>query len=224
MTSYAILIPARIGSTRFPNKPLAMLNGVPLVNRVYNKCTATGIDTYVITDSRKVAHQIPYANVIYTDDAMNGTERCGISLRQEKLKNYTHFINVQGDMPDITEDIILSVKQQLENYNVVTAYTEMPDEMKNDPNSVKLIRTGDRALWFGRGTTGYGDWHIGIYGYTREALEQYPTLDVPIEEELEGLEQLRWLKNGWQIHCSSVQFNGVEINSPEDVELWQTKN
>lgn len=224
MTSYAILIPARIGSTRFPSKPLARLNGIPLIRRVYNKCIATGIDTYVTTDSRKVAHQVPYANVIFSDDALNGTERCGMSLIDKKLKDYTHFINVQGDMPDITEDIILSVKQQLKKYDVVTAYTEMPNEMKNDPNSVKLIRTGDRALWFGRGTTGYGDWHIGIYGYTREALEQYPTLDVPIEEEIEGLEQLRWLKNGWQIHCSSVQFNGVEINAPEDVELWQTKN
>jgi len=224
MTSYAILIPARIGSTRFPRKPLALLNGMPLISRVYNKCIATGIDTYVLTDSRKVAQCVPFTNVLYTDEATNGTERCGKSIAHQKLANYTHFINVQGDMPDITEDIILSVKQQLEKYDVVTAYTEMSDEMKNDPNSVKLIRTGDRALWFGRGTTGYGDWHIGIYGYTREALEQYLKFDVFIEEELEGLEQLRWLKNGWQIYCSSVQFNGVEINTPEDVELWQTKN
>ena len=56
------------------------------------------------------------------------------------------------------------------------------------------------------------------------ALELYPDLEITVEEEIEKLEQLRWLKSGWQIGCSSVYFNGVEINSPEDVDVWHTKN
>jgi 3-deoxy-manno-octulosonate cytidylyltransferase (CMP-KDO synthetase) len=72
--------------------------------------------------------------------------------------------------------------------------------------------------------TGYGHWHLGIYGYRRDALELYPDLEVTIEEETEKLEQLRWLKSGWQIGCSSVYYNGVEINSPEDIVTWHIKN
>jgi len=62
-----------------------------------------------------------------------------------------------------------------------------------------------------------------VYGYKRHALVAYPSLKVTQEETVEQLEQLRWLKSGWQIGCSSVYFNGVEINSPEDVEAWQQK-
>jgi 3-deoxy-manno-octulosonate cytidylyltransferase (CMP-KDO synthetase) len=99
----------------------------------------------------------------------------------------------------------------------------MSEEEQNNPNSVKMVRAGDQALWFGRGMTGYGDWHLGVYGYRKNALQCYPNLQIEKEEHIEKLEQLRWLKNGWQIGCLSVYFNGVEINSPEDVDTWQQK-
>jgi 3-deoxy-manno-octulosonate cytidylyltransferase (CMP-KDO synthetase) len=106
------------------------------------------------------------------------------------------------------------------HYPVSTVFATMPKEEQNNPNSVKMVRAGDRALWFGRGMTGYGDWHLGVYGYKKYALELYSRLEVTQEEEVEKLEQLRWLKNGWQIGCLSVYFNGVEINTPEDVRKW----
>ena len=116
----------------------------------------------------------------------------------------------------------------LNNGNAASALLKetanMPKEMQNNPDSVKMVRAGDQALWFGRGMTGYGDWHLGIYGYKRNPLEAYSNLEVTQEEEVEKLEQLRWLKNGWQIGCSSVQFNGTEINSPEDVDIWHNQN
>ena len=96
--------------------------------------------------------------------------------------------------------------------------------MQNDPNSVKMVRAGDPGLWFGRGMTGYGEWHLGVYGYKRNPLEFYHTYEVEQEEQVEKLEQLRWLKNGWQMGCSSVYFNGIEINAPEDVDKWHSKN
>jgi len=96
--------------------------------------------------------------------------------------------------------------------------------MQNDPNSVKMIHAyPNQALWFGRGLTGYGEWHLGVYGYKRHALVAYPNLKVTQEETIEQLEQLRWLKSGWQIGTQSVYFNGVEINTPEDVEAWHSK-
>ena len=87
-----------------------------------------------------------------------------------------------------------------------------------------MVRAGDKALWFGRGMTGYGEWHLGVYGYRSDALELYPDLEVTQEEEVEKLEQLRWLKAGWDIGCTRVDFNGVEINTKEDIYLWNYKN
>ena len=68
--------------------------------------------------------------------------------------------------------------------------------------------------------TGYGDWHLGIYGYQREALQSYSDLIGTREEQVEQLEQLRWLKNGWDISVHPVIFNGIEINTPEDARKW----
>jgi len=229
MSNTAILIPARYNSTRFPGKPLCMLDGVPMIKRVYDACTASKTPTYVLTDDMRIynmfgadrcwieeEHVAPYAN---------GTERvAGAVAKWDKLNQYDQFINVQGDMPDVTLEMIERCVEWLQYYPISTVWTDMPEAMQNDPNSVKMVRADDNALWFGRGMTGYGHWHLGAYGYRRDALELYRDLEVTQEEEIEQLEQLRWLKNGWQIGCSSVYFNGVEINSPEDVEVWQKQN
>ena len=221
----AILIPARYGSTRFPGKPLALLDGIPMIKRVYDACTASKIPTYVLTDDMRIYELFgPNKCWIEQIDYANGTERCAGAVKNDFFKQYDQFINVQGDMPDVTVDIIHKCIVSLNQYEVSTVYTEMTKELQNDPNSVKLIRSDCNALWFGRGMTGYGDWHLGVYGYRRNALSLYSNLEVTQEEQVEKLEQLRWLKNGWQIGCLSVQYNGVEINSPEDVEEWHSKH
>ncbi len=225
MTSSAILIPARYGSTRFEGKPLCMLDGVPMIKRVYDACTASKIPTYVLTDDTRIAQVFKNTSVVIDDYPYeNGTERCAGAINLDYMKKYDQFINVQGDMPDVTLQMIERCVEWLKYYPISTVWTDMPEEMQNNPDSVKMVRAGDQALWFGRGMTGYGDWHLGIYGYKREALELYSGLEVTQEEEVEKLEQLRWLKNGWQIGCSSVQFKGTEINSPEDVDIWHNQN
>jgi len=210
MTSTAILIPARYGSTRFPGKPLTKLAGVPMIERVYAAASSSGLDTYVLTDDLRISErydsqrcwldQTPYAN---------GTERCAGAINNALFYEYDQFINVQGDMPDVTVDMIDKCIEQL-SYNsaVSTVYADMPKEMQDDPNSVKMIQAyPSKALWFGRGITGYGEWHLGVYGYTRHALKAYPTLKVTQEETTEQLEQLRWLKSGW--HWKSVGKYGT---------------
>ena len=227
MTSSAILIPARYNSTRLPGKPLAMLDGVPMIKRVYDACSASKIPTYVLTDNKTIAQCVKSAGGnVYIDstDYANGTERCAGAIKSKLFDEYDTFINVQGDMPDVTLDMIEKVNWHLQHYPVTTVWSDMPQDKQNNPDTVKMIKAGDQCLWFGRGMTGYGDWHLGIYGYRRNSLELYPTLEVPEEEKLEQLEQLRWLKNGWQIGCLSVQYNGVEINSPEDIIEWHQKN
>ena len=227
MSKTAILIPARYASTRFPGKPLVELDGVPMIKRVYDACIASNLPTYVLTDDRRIANLIPDRHfwIDEQDEYSNGTERCAGAVKYcPQLKQYDKFINVQGDMPDATTDMVDKCISSLQHYPVSTVFTKMPEEKQNDPNSVKMVRAGDSALWFGRGMTGYGEWHLGVYGYKRNALESYPNLTVTREEEVEKLEQLRWLKNGLQIGCLSVYYNGVEINAPEDVDEWHNLN
>jgi 3-deoxy-manno-octulosonate cytidylyltransferase (CMP-KDO synthetase) len=221
----AILIPARYGSTRFEGKPLCMLDGVPMIKRVYDACSASKIPTYVLTDDQRIAQVFKNTSVVIDDYPYeNGTERCAGAINLDYMKKYDQFINVQGDMPDVTLQMIERCVEWLKYYPISTVWTDMPKEMQNNPDSVKMVRAGDQCLWFGRGMTGYGEWHLGIYGYRRDALELYSDLEVTQEEEIEKLEQLRWLKNGWQIGCSSVQFKGTEINSPEDVDIWHKQD
>ena len=221
----AILIPARYGSTRFEGKPLCMLDGVPMIKRVYDACSASKIPTYVLTDDPRIAQVFQNTSVIIdSTDYKNGTERCAGAIKQDYMQKYDQFINVQGDMPDVTLQMIERCIEWLKYYPVSTVFTEMPKEMQDNPDSVKMVRAGDQCLWFGRGMTGYGEWHLGIYGYRRDALNLYPSLEITQEETIEQLEQLRWLKSGWQIGCSSVYFKGVEINTQEDLHLWHYKN
>lgn len=232
MKKTAILIPARYGSARFHGKPLTDLGGIPMIKRVVKACRlagVSGLDTYVLTDSSLIAHAAVDvgANVWCDPDVEydNGTDRCaGVMTNCTLLDKYDAFINVQGDMPDVTLDMIDKCRWQLNDYQVTTVFADMDPTLQNDPNSVKMVRAGDKALWFGRGMTGYGDHHLGVYGYRRKALAMYSTLDRSEEEDVEGLEQLRWLKNGYDIGVHKCAFNGIEINTPEDVGKWHAKN
>jgi 3-deoxy-manno-octulosonate cytidylyltransferase (CMP-KDO synthetase) len=217
----AILIPARYASTRFPGKMMAHLNGVPLIEHVYNRCAGTGYDTYVLTDHQDVFNHMG-GKCLMTTDADNGTERC-MQVIDEKLQ-YDRYINVQGDMPDITTDIIKAVERELQRSDVATAYTPMDFNLRNDPNCVKMIHNRGRAHWFLRASLTYGDHHLGIYGYNRESKAMYNISKKFPEEDIEKLEQLRWIQNGIKIGVVEVEFDGIEINTPEDLEKWQTKN
>lgn len=220
----AILIPARYGSERFRGKPLCKLGDKTMIEQVYSACKVSGLDTYVLTDDLRISNIFSPQNC-WIDEVVyeNGTERCAGAIKSDFFKKYDKFINVQGDMPDVTLDMIEKTEEHLKKYNVTTMATDMPEEQQNDPNTVKLVRAGDKCLWFGRGMTGYGDWHLGIYGYRRNALDNYPTLGQSTEEKVEKLEQLRWLTHGWDIGVLKCVFDGIEINTPEDAEKWNTK-
>ena len=226
MTSTAILIPARYGSTRFPGKPLTPLGDRPMICRVVKSCKEANLPVYVLTDNQTIGHAAAASGAeVWCEeiDYKNGTERCAGAIKSSLFDKYNQFINVQGDMPDVTTEMIEKTIWHLKNYSVTTMCAMMPEEQQNDLNTVKLIRAADKCLWFGRGMTGYGDWHLGIYGYKRNALEMYPGLTSTREERIEELEQLRWLKNGWDIGVFPCEFNGVEINTPEDVKKWNEK-
>ncbi len=217
MTSTAILIPARYQSSRFPGKPLCDLGGKTMIERVYDTCLKTGLDTFVLTDDERIAEIIGAGTIVDNSDYNNGTERCAGAIGL--IHKYDQFINVQGDMPDITIEMIERVKSIIPQSGVSTAWTEMKKSLQSDPNTVKLVHNNVYAHWFGRGMT-YGSQHLGIYGYTRRALSRYPIYKQSQHENLENLEQLRWLDNMWRIAVTKVDFNGIEINTPEDMEKW----
>jgi 3-deoxy-manno-octulosonate cytidylyltransferase (CMP-KDO synthetase) len=229
----AILIPARTGSTRFKGKPLVELGGKYMIQRVYDECIQSKLDTYVLTDDWAIAEVMKTPSHIVVEETKqfaNGTERCADAIRHHRFDQYDQFINVQGDMPDVSFDMIVSTLHQLKHYSVSTMYTNMVDgynpARNNDLNCVKMIVDSSRrqrALWFGRGLA-YGDHHLGIYGYHRKALEDYSSLHVPEEEIIEGLEQLRWLKAGYDIGCMYTDWNGIEINTPEDAIAWRKRH
>ena len=217
MTSTAILIPARYQSSRFPGKPLCDLGGKTMIERVYDTCLKTGLDTFVLTDDERIAEIIGAGTIVDNSDYNNGTERCAGAIGL--IHKYDQFINVQGDMPDVTVEMIKRVKSIIPQSGVATAWTEMKKSLQSDPNTVKLVHNNVYAHWFGRGMT-YGSQHLGIYGYTHMALSRYPLYKQSPHEDIEKLEQLRWLDNNWKIAVTQVDFNGIEINTPEDMEKW----
>ena len=222
----AILIPARYNSSRFPGKPLHILDGKTMIERVAEQCSASGLPVYVLTDDSRIVECVSEKyNVIYDETPYNnGTERCAGALTHPSLDKYDFFINVQGDMPDITPEIINSVyKKMASDYRVVTAYTDIKDQtIRDDANSVKIIVTKNNVKWFGRGFR-YGHHHLGIYAYSRHNLEAYGKKETEYEVT-ERLEQLRWFEKGLEISAVKVDFDGIEINTPEDIEKWETKN
>jgi CMP-2-keto-3-deoxyoctulosonic acid synthetase len=217
----AILIPSRFGSTRLPGKALVPLNGIPLAKLVYDKCSKTGLDTYLLSDDERVC-ALAENSMLTSESCENGTERCAEAA--ERLPQYDAFINCQGDMPDITTDIIMSVVKLLERSNLASVYTDMSDAERSNPNSVKLIHNGKFALWSCRAALSYGDHHLGVYGYRPNMLKLYRDLPVTKAEKDEGLEQLRWMSAGIQMHVDKVDFDGHEINTPEDLAKWEARN
>ena len=222
----AVMIPARIGSSRFPAKMLAKVDDEhTLIERVFLKVCEqwTQKDVFVVTDSQEIADLFHSDNVIMTsEDCPNGTARCS-EAASNLDPEYDFVINVQGDMIDIPDGILFAIEEAFDQYDLITVTTDMPEEMQNDPNTVKCITDYEnRALWFARGIEGYGDWHLGIYGYFIGALLDYNEIPESDEEKKESLEQLRFLKNGYNMYTVHTIQECAEINTPEDLERWQS--
>ena len=131
----AIVIPARIASTRFPNKMLCDVGGKTLIRHVYDQCLESGYDVYVATDSVDIAAQVD--NVFIVPEADNGTER--IAKIVEKIPQYRAIINVQGDMVTVPIADLHKLVKLLSNYHVATLKHPMNDKQQQDPNTKRKI-------------------------------------------------------------------------------------
>ncbi len=214
----AVVIPARLDSTRFPNKMLCDVGGQTLIRRVYEQCLKTGFDVYVATDSQEIADQVDKA--VFAYDCENGTARIAKAYKQ--MPYYDYIINVQGDMVVVPVEDVIKLPNLLEDYSVATLKHPMQPEQQNDPNTVKVISNNGEAHWFCRAPLKYGDWHYGIYAYRSLTLKCYNSLTVYPEETIESLEQLRWIQNGYTIGVADAGY-AAEINTPNDLESFKNR-
>jgi 3-deoxy-manno-octulosonate cytidylyltransferase (CMP-KDO synthetase) len=234
-----IVIPARFGSTRFPGKPLALVEGIPMVIRVWQQCcksTKAG-DIVIATDHAdifSVAEQFGAPVVMTRSDHPSGTDRV-IEVMQQ-LGNYDAYLNVQGDEPYIHPELIDSILTEMEQRqaDVVTAVSEIHSvEDLASPHIVKAVRAqSGYALYFSRhplpyvvdvkaeGILASAQFyrHAGIYGFRKSSLELISGMGVSALERAESLEQLRWLENGLSIYAVITEHISRGIDTPEQLE------
>lgn len=232
------VIPARYASTRLPGKPLAMIAGKPMIQHVYERACLAAIpqEVVVATDSDIVAEAVNGfgGKVMMTSpDHPSGTDRLA-----EVALSYTDIdviVNVQGDEPMIPPEVIDRLAQVFaddEDLNMATLKTLMGEEDYNNPNAVKVVTDQNGyALYFSRSLLPYprnktADFkvykHVGIYAYRRSFLLSYAAFEPTPLEQIEGLEQLRVLENGYRIKVLESKFQGIGIDTPEDLAAINT--
>tara|TARA_Y100000766_G_scaffold243395_1_gene222135 strand:- start:1364 stop:2071 length:708 start_codon:yes stop_codon:yes gene_type:complete len=215
MEEVYIIIPARIGSTRLPNKPLIDLNGLSLIQRVYLNASKISSNVFVATDSKKIEQNLSEytSNIIMTSsDHISGTDRIYEAAKKLNIKDDSLIINLQGDEPFLPIDAVSQIIQTYHSIepDVITLSCSLDDVNDlNNPNCVKVKTNIDNyALDFFRISDEENlNRHIGIYGYSFKTLKKLINLD-PSDREIEyKLEQLRFLDNNFSIYVSYYDRN-----------------
>jgi 3-deoxy-manno-octulosonate cytidylyltransferase (CMP-KDO synthetase) len=238
--SALIVIPARLGATRLPRKPLRLLGGEPLIVRVWEQVVGMELadDVVVATDSPEVAAAARAAGArvaLTREDHPSGTDRTAEVANSPEFRGYDAFVNVQGDEPFIGADAVRGALEQVTSgrYPLGTAACRAGAEVLANPDVVKVVADSHgRALYFSRAPIPFlrdaGDratrdglvrQHIGVYAYTREALTRWVSLPPHPLEIIERLEQLRALADGIAIGVAVVaQVQGARgIDTENDL-------
>ena len=235
MNDTIILIPARIGSTRLPRKPLLKINGREMILHVWDKAQNTKAEKVVVaTDSQEIAEVLHKegAEVIITNPShQSGTDRIYEALNILDIeKSYEYIINLQGDLPNISSDVINLGIDNIRNTDadILTYCREIDNPIDvGNPNIVKIATHKEEnnelnALYFSRSPIPYGAdtylEHIGIYVYKRDALDRFVSMDPSTLETTEKLEQLRALGGSMKINLILVDDKIISIDTIDDVE------
>ena len=238
---FIVLIPARYASTRFPAKPLALLGGKPVIQRVYEQVAKVVSSVAVATDDERIASVVESFGgraIMTSPDHQSGTDRCWEAY-QKVGAEYDVVINVQGDEPFIAESQLRAIMECFEDEatdiaTLVKPFSEADGiEALENPNSPKVVLDKEsRAIYFSRSVIPYlrgverEDWlkqhtfykHIGMYAFRSEVLREITSLPQSPLELSEKLEQLRWLENGYKIGVGISDVETVGIDTPEDLE------
>ena len=236
------IIPARYASSRFPGKPLAMIKGKSMIQRVYEQASKASslADVIVATDDKSIfEHVLGFGGKVMMTDSKHpsGTDRCHevVQMLQSKGESYDVVVNIQGDEPYINPvqiDQLCEVFNQKETEIATLVKPIQELEELNNPNVVKVVKQSrGQALYFSRFAIPYfrgtnkeeilekTDYfkHIGIYAYRSTILSQLCALPKSKLEEAESLEQLRWLENGFAIQTRITDFESIAVDTPADL-------
>ena len=232
------IIPARYASTRFPGKPLAILGGKTVIQRVYEQASSVLEEVYVATDDERILQAVEQFGgraVMTRTDHKSGTDR--IEEAAEKTGTDADvIINVQGDEPFIQPSQIETLIRLFDNPTTqIGTLGKRFDSIEAtlNPNSPKIVTDLQGfALYFSRSIIPFvrgkeqTEWlksypflkHLGLYAYRREVLREVTQLPQSPLELAESLEQLRWLENGYRIRVGLTDVETVGIDTPEDLE------
>jgi 3-deoxy-manno-octulosonate cytidylyltransferase (CMP-KDO synthetase) len=234
------IIPARYASTRFPAKPLAILGGKPVIQRVYEQVAGILDDAYVATDDERIESAVKAfgGKVVMTSTKHNsGTDRCYEALTKISGQ-FDVVVNIQGDEPFIQPSQLEALKacfddSQTQIATLVKPFTaEDSFEALQNINSPKVVlNKNHHAMYFSRSIIPYqrnaekNIWienhvyykHIGLYAYRSEVLKEITALPQSSLELAESLEQLRWLENGYKIKVGISNVETIGIDTPEDL-------
>ena len=230
-----ILIPARMGSTRFPDKVLAEIAGAPMIVQVWRRAQEAALGRIVVAAAEPAivaAVEAVGGEAVLTDpEHPSGSDRIYEALMKiDPAGDHDAIVNVQGDLPTIEPDAIRAAIAPLQDpaVDIATIGVEITiDEERTNPNVVKAVtaiapgeRIG-RALYFTRATAPSGEGplyhHIGLYAYRRVALEEFVALPQGVLEQREKLEQLRALEAGMRIDLALVDTVPLGVDTPADL-------
>lgn len=229
----AVIIPARFASERLSGKPLKKIGGIPMIVRVATECMKSKADrVIVVTDSKdilEVCEKVEGLEVTMSSpDIKSGTDRVAKAAR---YLNDNVIINVQGDEPFIPYELINTLIDDLESNKDIlmnTACTKIDEIEADNPNVVKVVFDNNmNAIYFSRAKIPYNrdkgvcDYykHIGIYGFKRGFLLKYVDMPQTKLENIEKLEQLRVLENGFKIRVLQTNYNPISVDTEEDLRL-----
>lgn len=232
MPSLAIVIPARMGSTRFPGKPLCDLLGKPMVQWVVEACQEADVtdQIYVATPDQEIVDACESfgAKAILTGHHhITGTDRIGEVAQKVAADAY---INVQGDEPLIHPITVRAAAGPLVNdpsVQLTSVYNFCTEEEFDNPAVVKVVTDANNdAVYFSRYAIPFArnprvekvKKHVGIYGYRREPLLAFSGWAMPPSEVAESLEQLRFLHNGYRMRMAEGPGTDLAVDTPEQAE------
>lgn len=237
------IIPARYASSRFPGKPLALVNGKPMIQRVYEQASKAFEYVCVATDDERIYDAVAgfSGKAVMTSEKHNsGTDRCFEALQnysRESGMTFDIVINVQGDEPYIQPQQLKLLEECFSDTStdIATLVKRVRDKEEFlNPNAPKVIVDSNcNALYFSRAAIPYPRdkeitqeyvantklyRHIGLYGYRSSVLEKICAMEQSFLEATEKLEQLRWLENGMKIKVAETQFETYAVDTPQDLE------
>lgn len=225
-----VVIPARLASTRLPNKPLADIHGRPMIAWMVEIARAANAGPVLVAAAEEEVAEAALkagANVTLTDpDLPSGSDRVYAALQAfDPEGRFDVVVNLQGDMPTMrAADVARAVAALRDGADIATLVSpSSDDEERNNPNLVKAIRAADgRCLYFTRSPAPHGEGpierHVGIYVYTRDALARFVAAPPSPLELREKLEQLRALEMGMLIRADAIEDFPKGVDSPPDLE------